>query len=481
MKRLLVLLAACTPTQQFGVGSNPQWVADTSSFTPAIAGNSSFIDPYRATATKIIAAARADRGAYDKLAYLADRIGHRLSGSPQLDEALAWADKAMKADGHDTRIEPVMVPHWVRGVEEAAVLAPVSRPLKVLGLGGTVPTPKGGITAPLMAVKSVEELDARASEAKGKIVLFDVAMPPYSDAKGSGYGETVRYRGRGASWAAKHGAVAVLVRSVTAHSLRTLHTGAMGYAAEHPKIPAASVTVEDSMMLSRLAAQGPVSIKLSLDNKTLPDAKSGNVIGELRGRDKPDEIVVIGAHIDSWDVGQAANDDGAGCVIMMQALTTLRKLNLQPRRTIRVVLFTNEENGLRGAKAYAEQHDSEMPKTVFAVEADSGSFAPKGFGIDAQPEKSGKVVAKVSEIATLLAPIRATKVAASHGGADIGPMVPKGVPTAGLDVDGRTYFDTHHTEADTLDKVDPATLADSVAAIAVLAYVIADMPGRVDD
>jgi carboxypeptidase Q len=480
MKRLLVVLAACS-APQFGVGSNPQWVADTSSFTPAITGKSSFVDPYRAIASKIIAAARADRGAYDKLQYLTDRIGHRLSGSPQLDEALAWAQKAMQADGHDTRIEPVMVPHWVRGVEEAAVISPVSRPLKVLGLGGTVPTPKGGITAQLIVVKSFDELDARAAEVKGKIVLYDVAMPAYSQAKGSGYGEVVRYRGRGASAAAKHGAVGVLVRSVTAHSLRTLHTGAMGYAPDVPKIPAAAVTVEDSLMLARLAAQSPVSVKLALDNKTLPDAKSGNVIGELRGREKPDEIVVIGAHIDSWDVGQGANDDGAGCVIMMQALTVLRAQGLQPRRTIRVVLFTNEENGLRGAKAYAEQHDGELAKTVFAVEADSGSFAPKGFGIETQPDKTGKTVAKVSEIATLLAPIRATRVQASHGGADIGPMVPKGVPTAGLDVDGSTYFDTHHTEADTFDKVDPKTLADSVAAIAVLAYVVADMPGRVDD
>ncbi len=481
MKRLLFLTLVACSGPQFGVGSNPQWVADTTSFTPGLPNTKSFVDPYRAVASAIIAAARADRGAYDKLQYLTDRIGHRLSGSTQLDEAIVWAEKAMQADGHDTKVEPVMVPHWVRGVEEAIVISPVSRPLEVLGLGGTVPTPKGGITAQLIVVKSFEELDARAAEVKGKVVLYDVAMPAYTEARGSRYGEVVRYRGRGASMAAKHGAVGVLMRSVTAHSLRTLHTGAMSYAPEVPKIPAAAVTVEDAMMLARLAAQGPVTLKLSLDNKTLPDAKSGNVIGELRGREKPDEIVVIGAHIDSWDVGQGANDDGAGCVIMMQALTVLRKQGLTPRRTIRVVLFTNEENGLRGAKAYAEQHDAEMTRTVFALESDSGSFAPKGFGIETQPDKTDKTVAKVSEIATLLAPIRATKVSASHGGADIGAMVPKGVPTAGLDVDGRTYFDTHHTKADTFDKVDPVTLADSVAAVAVLAYIVADMPGRVDD
>ena len=479
MKHLLLLLAACTSSQQSGVGSTPTWIADTSSFTPA--SSASFVDPYRDAASKIIAAARADRGAFIKLQYLTDRIGHRLSGSPQLDDAIAWAAAAMKADGHDTRLEPVMVPHWVRGAEDAAIVTPIARPIKMLGLGGTVATPKGGITAPVMVVKSFEELDARASEARGKLVLYDVAMAVWTEAKGSGYGEVARYRTRGASAAANYGAVGVLIRSVTAHSLRTPHTGAMSYDPTQPKIPAAAVTVEDSQLIARLSVQGPVTVKLSLEGKLLPDAKSANVIGELRGRERPDEIVVIGAHIDSWDVGQGANDDGAGCVIMMQALTTLKRLQLTPRRTIRVVLFTNEENGLRGGKTYAEEHAAELPKTVFAIEADSGSFAPRGFGIETKPEVTGKVVAKVSEIASLLGAIRATKVQASHGGADIGPMVSKGVPTAGLDVDGRTYFDTHHTEADTLDKVDPATLADSVAAIAVLAYVIAEMPGRVDD
>ncbi len=477
---LLATLAACA-SPQFGTGSNPQWIADTSSYTPALAGKPSFVDPYRDVAGKIIAAARADRGAYQKLQHLTDRIGHRLSGSPQLDEAIAWAAATMKADGHDTRLEPVMVPHWVRGAEEASIVTPVARPLGIIGLGGTIPTPKGGITAPVIVIRSFDELDRRSAEVKGKLVLYDVAMPAWSEAKGSGYGEVARYRTRGAQFAAKHGAVGVLMRSVTAHSLRLPHTGAMGYDAAIPKIPAAAVTVEDSLLIARLAEQGPVTVKLSLDNKTLPDARSANVIGELRGRDRPDEIVVIGAHIDSWDVGQGANDDGAGCVIMMQALTTLKKLNLQPRRTIRVVLFTNEENGLRGGRQYAEDHAAEMPKTVFAVESDSGSFAPRGFGIETKPEVTGKVVSKVSEIASLLAPIRATQVKASHGGADVGQMISKGVPTAGLDVDGRTYFDTHHTEADTLDKVDPANLADNVAAIAVLAYVIADMPGRVDE
>jgi len=245
-----------------------------------------------------------------------------------------------------------------------------------------------------------------------------------------------------------------------------------------PKIPAAAVTVEDSQLIARLAEQGPVSVRLRLESQSLPDAKSANVIAELRGRELPDEVVVIGGHIDSWDVGQGAHDDGAGIVTMMQALTTLRKLGLVPRRTIRVVLFTNEENGTRGAKAYAETHATELAKTVLAVEADSGGFSPRGFSISS---KSERAKARLADIASLLAPLGATRVRGEHGGgADISPMEPAGVPAVGLEVDNRAYFDYHHSDADTLDKVDPQQLADDVAAVAVLAYVAADLPNRID-
>jgi Zn-dependent M28 family amino/carboxypeptidase len=368
----------------------------------------------------------------------------------------------------------------VRGVESADITAPITRSMRVLGLGGTVGTAKGGITAPVVVVHSWGELEERREAVKGAIVLYDVAMPKWTEDKGSGYGETVEYRGRGASRAAKLGAVAVLVRSVTAHSLRTPHTGAMNYEDGVAKVPALAVTVEDSTLLARLAAQGPVTVHLRADDLTLPDVPSANVIGELRGRDKPEEIVVIGGHIDSWDVGQGAHDDGAGAVTMMQALTTLRKLGLKPRRTIRVVLFTNEENGLRGGRAYAKDHAAELPNTVLAVESDSGGFAPRGFSVQARSEVIDRVTARVSDVASLLRPISATRVTAGHGGADIGPMGPAGVLLAGLDTDGRTYFDIHHTDADTLDKVDPQSLADDVAAVAALAYVVADMPGRLD-
>ena len=481
MKRLLILLAACaTPTYE---AKPPAWVADTSTFgSPQRAtGGASIADRYRDAAAKIIAATRGDRGAYDKLATLTDTIGHRLSGEPSLDRAIAWAAQMMKDDGLEVHIEKVMVPHWQRGAEDADLLTPVARPLHLIGLGGSVGTPKGGITAPVVVVHSFKELEAKGDAVKGAIVVFNVAMPAWTEAHGSGYGETVAYRWGGASAAAKQGAVAALVRSVTAHSLRTPHTGAMGYADDAPKVPTAALTVEDTELLDRLAARGPTTVHLRLDDQTLPDVESANVIGELRGREKPDEVVVIGGHIDSWDVGQGAHDDGAGIVTMMQAAALLKKLGLQPRRTIRVVCFTNEENGLRGGKGYAQQHQGELAKTVLAIESDSGGFAPRGFDTGAKdPEAAKRLQTHVGDAATLLRALGVRKVAPGHGGSDIGPMEASGVPMIGLDVDNRTYFDIHHTEADTLDKVDPAQLADDVAAVAVLAYIAADLPDRLD-
>lgn len=483
MKHLcLVLLAACaTPTYE---AKPPAWVADTSTFGSAAAPSSataSLADRYRPVAQKIIAATRGDRGAYDKLAQLTDTIGHRLSGEPSLDKAIAWAAETMKNDGLEVHTEKVMVPHWQRGAEDADLVTPVARPLHLIGLGGSVATPKGGITAPIVVVHSWKELEAKGDVVKGAIVVYNVAMPPWTEAEGAGYGKTVEYRWGGASAAAKHGAVAALVRSVTAHSLRTPHTGVMAYADDAPKIPTAALTVEDAELLDRLAQRGPTTVHLRLDEQVLPDVESANVIGELRGKDKPDEVVVIGGHIDSWDVGQGAHDDGAGCVTMMQALALLKKLGLQPRRTIRVVLFTNEENGTRGGKGYAQAHHDEMSKTVLAVESDSGGFSPVGFDTGAKdPAAANHLRTHVTDIATLLRAIGVRKVSPGHGGSDIGPMEPLGVPQIGLDVDNRTYFDIHHTEADTLDKVDPAQLADDVAAVAVLAYIAADAPERLD-
>jgi carboxypeptidase Q len=329
----------------------------------------------------------------------------------------------------------------------------------------------------VVVVRDWKELEAKQAQVKDAIVLFNVAMPSWTEEHGSGYGDTVPYRWAGASAAGKLGARAVLMRSVTAHSLRTPHTGSMGYAPDGPKIPAAAVTVEDAELLARLVAAGDVTVQLELGARTLPDVPSANVIGELRGREKPDEIVLIGAHIDSWDVGQGAHDDGAGCVHVMQALTVLRRLGLQPRRTIRVVLFTNEENGLRGGTGYAEAHAAEVGKHVAALETDAGGYAPRGLEVAVAGERGDAVAAQVADLLTLLAPLGATKLERSdHAGADITPLTRQGVLGLGLRTDTRTYFDIHHTPADTLDKVDPAALADGVAAVAVIAYVLADLP-----
>jgi len=479
VKRLLVLLAACAPVAYEAPPA--AWVADTSTFGPTAAPAASLADRYREVAAKILASGRASRGAYDKLSQLTDTIGHRLAGEPSLDRAIAWAAQTMKDDGLEVHTEKVMVPHWQRGAEDGDVTAPIARSLHVIGLGGTVGTPKGGLSGPVVVVHDWKELEAKKDQVKGAIVVYDVAMPPWSAETGSHYGDIVNYRWAGASAAAKHGAIAALVRSVTAHSLRTPHTGAMGYENDIPKIPTAAITVEDAELLDRLAAKGPVTVHLRLDDQMMPDVESANVIGELRGRDNPDEVVVIGGHIDSWDVGQGAHDDGAGCVTMMEAARLLKQLGLQPRRTIRVVLFTNEENGLRGGRGYAQQHESELAKTVLAIESDSGGFAPRGFETGAKdPAAAQRLRARVTDVASLLRQLGVRKVGDGHGGSDIGPMEPAGVPQVGLDVDNRTYFDIHHTEADTLDKVDPQQLADDVAAVAVLAFIAADAPGRLD-
>jgi carboxypeptidase Q len=439
-------------------------------------------DAYRATAVKIIAAARADRGAFDKLRHLTDHIGARLSGSPQLDQAIAWAAKAMAADGLDVHTEKVMVPHWVRGAESAAIVAPVRRDLVAIGLGGTVATPRRGITAPVIVVSGWDDLKARAADVKGKIVLYDVAMAPYDPVANSAhYGDVVPYRWGGATQAAKLGAAAVLIRSITAHSLRSPHTGALDYGeGGGPKIPALAVTVEDAELLHRLADEGEVKVHLVTSGKMLPDVPSANVIGELKGKDRPDEVVVIGGHIDSWDVGAGAHDDGAGIVTAMHALATIHKLGLTPRRTIRVVLFTNEENGLRGGKGYFAAHQREMPNHVAALESDRGAFPPRGFNLTASDAKRAASLARLQDLASLLGEVGATLVSAGESEADVHPMNAADVVTVGLDVRGSTYFDVHHTQADTLDKIDPAVLADDVAAVAVWAYVVADMPDRLD-
>ncbi|MCA0377615.1 MAG: M28 family metallopeptidase [Gemmatimonadetes bacterium] len=422
---------------------------------------------YRDVANRIIAAAQADSsGAWDRIAELSDRFGHRLSGSVALEQAIDWTVATMRKDGlENVRKERVMVPHWVRGAESLELVSPRRQLLPMLGLGGSIATPAAGITAEVMVVASFEELTARAAEAKGKIVLYD--------AEWRDYGYNGAFRRQGAIAAAKVGAVASLARAAGPYSMRTPHTGNMSYDSTVTKIPHASVTAEDAQMMRRMIARGErVRVTLKMSAQMLPDAVSHNVMGELRGRDLPNEIVVMGGHIDSWDVGQGAMDDAGGVVVAWEAIRLLKKLGLTPRRTIRAVGWTNEENGGRGGAAYRDLHKQEPHQ--LAIESDGGVFQPLGFGFTGSAE-SRKVV---EAIGGLLAPIGAQRIGPSGGGADINPLMQTGVPGMGLEVDGTRYFWFHHTDADTPDKLDRKEVARCVAAMAVMAYIAADLEQR---
>ncbi len=451
---------------------------DVSAFAAELEGN------YAARARRIIETVRANNDSWQKMRELCDGVGHRLSGSPQLERAVAWALESLKRDGQEgVRAEEVMVPKWVRGRESAAMVKPYEYELNMLGLGMSVGTPAEGITAPVIVVQDEASFEKASDRMKGKIVLFNNAMPKYDPEKGSGYGQGVRFRSRGPSMAASKGAVACLVRSVTAFSLRTPHTGATRYEEGIDRIPAAAITIEDAEMIERLTEAGhEVVVRLRMEARHEGLAPSANVVAELRGSEKPEEVVVIGGHLDSWDVGQGAHDDAGGCVMAMEAINVLRKMNLRPRRTIRVVLFTNEENGLAGGRAYAEQHAAELKNHVAAIESDSGAFSPEGFSIDATDEnRRAWAGARLRAICKLLAPLGVSRIGEGWSGADISPMKPAGVMLMGLDVEGSRYFDYHHTPADTLDKVNPSELTDCVAAMSVMAYILADMPDRLGD
>jgi hypothetical protein len=362
------------------------------------------------------------------------------------------------------------------------MVVPRRQPLVMLGLGGSVGTPAEGITAPVIVVRDEKELESAADRAKGHIVLFNNRMADYEpETNNTGYGTAVRFRTSGAQMAAAHGAVACLVRSVTAKSLRSPHTGAMRYSESGRKIPAAAISIEDADSIARLCARGEtVKLRLRMEAQMHPDAPSANVIGELRGREKPEEVVVIGGHLDSWDVGQGAHDDAAGCVMCMEAINVLRRMKLIPRRTVRVVLFTNEENGLRGGRQYAADHADEAARHVAAIETDSGGFQPRGFGVDCgDKQREEAAVRQLSQLIPLMQPLGVREIEAGHSGADVGPMREHGVLLMGLSVHGATYFDYHHSHADTLDKVNPRELSDCVAAMATMAYVLADMPARI--
>ena len=440
-------------------------------FSVALPGLSqNLTEQYRATADKLIDAAVADKEGYDRLTYLCYRIGNRLSGSPALERAIAWSAEQMKAAGlSNVRIIPTKVPHWERGTESGRIVSPVDRPLHMLGLGMSVGTPAGGITAETISVPDFETLEKLGREkVQGKIVLYDYAF--------RGYGPARTYRSTGASRAAALGAVAVLVRSATPLAIQVPHTGAMEYSGDAPHIPAAAISPEDAYMITRLEADGvPVTIHLEMGARMLPDADSGDVIGEIPGKVHPEQVVVIGGHIDSWDVGQGAQDDGASIIACLQAVALVKKLGLEPRRTLRVAFWVNEENGGRGGEAYRAFVGDDIGNQVVALEMDGGAETPRGFGagVDAPSMDMLRQAGK------LLERIGASEITSGGGGEDIRPLVAAGVPGMSERAAGTHYFDWHHSEADTLDKVDLTDFRKSVAALAVMGFVLADMPARV--
>ena len=407
-------------------------------------------------------AASADNLAHERLEQLCDRIGPRLAGSPAFARAVDWAAGVLRADGNENvHLEPVAVPVWVRGRERLTMLAPAQRDLPMLGLGLSVGTP--GIEAPVVVVRSFDELGPRA---KGAIVVYDVPMSTALPT-GAQYGAAVQFRGRGASEAARHGAVAALVRSVTTRSLATPHTGVMHYDDDAEKIPTAAITPEDAAWLDRLTVAGvPVRLRLEMEAHLAGEATDHNVVGEIVGRERPDEVVLVGAHLDSWDVGQGANDDGIGVIETLETLRLIRGLPQKPARTVRAVLFADEEEGLLGGRAYAAAHAGE--RLVAAIESDFGAGAPESWGFTGTPAQTAWFMSAAQPVGL---PARL-----GGGGSDISALSGQGVLTIGLGPDDTHYFDIHHSQADTLDKIDPALLREGIAAVARLVWQLANAP-----
>ena len=433
--------------------------------------------PYpTALVDRVVGTAMRDGVAYSRLQDLTDSVGPRLSGSPGAEAAVAWALKKFQEDGVPAHTEPATVPHWVRGDERAELIPTpgvAGLKLAVTALGGSPGTPDDGVEGDVVEVHSVAEVQALGAKAKGKIIFLNHAM---STASGdTGYGANVDRRGSGPAEAAKVGAVAALVRSLATASFRSPHTGLTIFAEGAPKVPAAAISTEDAELFHRLLAKGSlVHVRLWLGCKTLPDVQSSNVVAEVRGREKPEEVVLLGAHLDSWDLAQGAIDDGAGAVIVMEAARIAAQLRPPPRRTIRVVLFMNEENGSAGSKAYAKAHESEATRHVAALESDSGAGRPLGIVLRAGGD--GKAL-----LTPWLAPLQnvgaAKFVDGEAGGADIEPLGRLQVPFVGVRQDNTHYFDYHHSAADTFDKVDRDEITKTAAAVSWVAVSLAEMEG----
>ncbi|XP_018618510.1 carboxypeptidase Q-like isoform X2 [Scleropages formosus] len=423
---------------------------------------------YTDVANKIIDLAvygKAQNRSYEKLAAFTDTVGNRVSGSQNLELAIKYIYSVLRLDGlENVHLEPVKVPFWVRGEESAQMVLPRNHTLAILGLGSSIGTPKGGVEAEVLVVESFEELKRRSAEAKGKIVLYN---QPFVS-----YGETVQYRAFGATEAAKLGAVASLIRSITPFSINSPHTGWQDYQDGVPKIPTACVTVEDAEMMARMARRGEkIVIRLFVGARNLPDTNSFNTVAEITGREHPEQVVLISGHLDSWDVGQGAMDDGGGAVISWEALSLLRDLGLRPRRTLRAVLWTSEEQGGVGAAQYFQRHKVNISKFDLVMESDMGTFRP--LGIQFSGSQQARTIMR--EVMKLLQPINATALEEHGEGTDINPWMEAGVPGASLHTEDKKYFWFHHSNGDTMSVQDPVEMNLCAAVWATVAYVVADL------
>src|SRR5947199_412066 len=419
--------------------------------------------------------------AYRQVAHLSNNIGSRLTGSAQAAKAVEYVASELKAIGCDVQLERVMVPRWIRGEETAALVQwpgqaeNTTQKIVLCALGGSVATPAEGITADVVAAKTFDELKAMPRDkVAGKIVLFNYPFDKQIAAEGRGgeaYGEAVVYRGDGPSAAARQGAVACLIRSVGGADYRIPHTGQTKYADDAPKIPAGAVTAEDADLIVDLEKQGPVKMKLVLTPETLPNVESANVIGDIKGSEHPEQVVIVSGHLDSWDLGTGAIDDGAGVAVSMAAANLIQKLHLKPKRTIRVIGWMNEENGLAGSKQYAKDHEKDWANHFATIETDGGAGHSLGINIKGKPE----VKKMLAPVAAILQESGAGILnLVEHCGADIEPLEKAGVPSFSPIQDSRFYFNYHHTAADTLDKIVPKALAENYAVVAVAAYALAN-------
>ncbi|XP_050796975.1 carboxypeptidase Q isoform X1 [Gopherus flavomarginatus] len=407
----------------------------------------------------------AQNRSYERLARFVDTIGPRLSGSKNLEMAIKYMFSVLQDDGlENVHLEPVKVPHWERGEESAMMLAPRNHSIVILGLGSSVATPPEGITAEVLVVTSFDELHRRAQDAKGKIVVYNQPFISYK--------ETVKYRLLGAVEAGKVGAVASLIRSIASFSVNSPHTGWQQYQSDVPKIPTACISVEDAEMMARMSSRGTkIVVTLKMGAKTYPDTGSFNTVAEIVGSKYPEQVVLVSGHLDSWDVGQGAMDDGGGAFISWEALSLIKDLGLRPKRTLRLVLWTAEEPGGVGAEQYYQLHKGNISNFDIVMESDSGTFMPMGLAFTG----SDKVRAILKEIMQLLQPINVTNIYENGSETDTEYWVRDGVPGASLRDDISKYFWFHHTQGDTMTVQDPSQMNLCAAVWTVVSYVIADM------